>query len=355
MSESYEEILQTMQEKFQSEAGFAADDASDIGIRLKVLAGEIYSACVNVDWLKDQAFPQTATDNYLDLHASQRGLARKAAIKSSGILSFSRQSALDYDITINEGTICSTASTNGVRFVTTETVVLQAGALSVDAAALAEVGGIEGNVAADTITVLVTPPAGITSVNNDLAFSGGYEKESDEELRTRLLDNYKNIPNGTNAAFYKVKALNYDDVYSASAIARAQGNGTVDVYVAGHGEVCSGTLMQTIEDELNSLREINVYVDVKAPTLVNVDIIAEITVKPGFIADEVIDECEDKITAYFNKLHIGEDVLLADIGEVIYHIDGVANYDFDRISCNDITINDTKLGILRNLTVSEAE
>lgn len=354
MSESYEEILQAMQNEFKSQAGFSADDASDIGIRLKVLAGEIYSSCVNIDWLKDQAFPQTASGDYLDMHATQRGLQRKPAIKASGVLSFSRQSALDYDITINAGTICSTASTNGTRVITTETVVLQAGQLSVDAAALAEVGGIEGNVAADTVTVLVTPPAGITNVNNDLAFSGGYAKESDEELRVRLLDSYKNIPNGTNAAFYKAKALDYEDVYSASAIARAQGNGTVDIYVAGHGAVCSNTLMQKIEDDLNALREINVYIDVKAPTLVNVDIIANITVKPGFVANEVIDECEDAIEAYFNKLHIGEDVLLAEIGEVIYHIDGVANYDFNRISCSDITINNNQLGKLRNLTVSEA-
>lgn len=354
MSESYEEILKAMQDKFKLEAGFSADDASDIGIRLKVLAGEIYSSCVNINWLKDQAFPQSAVGEYLDLHAMQRGLSRKAAIKASGVLTFSRTSALDYDITINSGTICSTASTNGTRVITTQTVVLQAGNLTVDAPALAEIGGIAGNVAADTVTVLVTPPAGINSVNNALAFSGGYEQESDQELRTRLLDSYKNIPNGTNAAFYKAKALDYEDVYSASAIARAQGNGTVDIYVAGHGAVCSNLLMQQIEDDLNALREINVYIDVKAPTLVNVDIIASVVIKPGYVASDVIDECEEAITAYFNRLHIGEDVLLADIGEVIYHIDGIANYDFDRISCSDITITDTKLGILRNLTVSEA-
>ena len=60
MSETYESILSRMQDRFQELAGFPADDASDIGIRLKVLAGELFSACTNLDWLKRQVFPQTA-------------------------------------------------------------------------------------------------------------------------------------------------------------------------------------------------------------------------------------------------------------------------------------------------------
>ena len=51
MSETYESILSRMQGRFQELAGFPADDASDIGIRLKVLAGELFSACPNLDWL----------------------------------------------------------------------------------------------------------------------------------------------------------------------------------------------------------------------------------------------------------------------------------------------------------------
>ncbi|MFQ7061561.1 MAG: hypothetical protein ACLRQY_02295 [[Clostridium] leptum] len=71
MSETYESILSRMQDQFQELAGFPADDASDIGIRLKVLAGELFSACTNLDWLKRQVFPQTAQGIQLDYHAQQ--------------------------------------------------------------------------------------------------------------------------------------------------------------------------------------------------------------------------------------------------------------------------------------------
>ena len=40
---SYESIVQRMQEEFEKQAGFVPDDASDIGIRMKVLAGELFS------------------------------------------------------------------------------------------------------------------------------------------------------------------------------------------------------------------------------------------------------------------------------------------------------------------------
>ena len=56
----YETILERMKETFRQEAGFEADDASDVGIRLKVLAGEVFSLLHSVDWLRRQVFPQTA-------------------------------------------------------------------------------------------------------------------------------------------------------------------------------------------------------------------------------------------------------------------------------------------------------
>ena len=102
MSETYESILSRMQDQFQELAGFPADDASDIGIRLKVLAGELFSACTNLDWLKRQVFPQTAQGIQLDYHAQQRGIQRKSAVRSQGTLEFSREAALLYDVTIPE-------------------------------------------------------------------------------------------------------------------------------------------------------------------------------------------------------------------------------------------------------------
>lgn len=47
--------------------------------------------------------------------------------------------------------------------------------------------GPDGNVAADTITTITNPGsvAGITAVTNPAAFTGGRERETDEEFRDR--------------------------------------------------------------------------------------------------------------------------------------------------------------------------
>ena len=44
---TYDEILQAMTEEFTGLAGFSPDGASDIGIRMKVLAAQLYEL-----WLK---------------------------------------------------------------------------------------------------------------------------------------------------------------------------------------------------------------------------------------------------------------------------------------------------------------
>ena len=197
--------------RFQPQLASGTCDAecSSIGIRLKVLAGELFSACTNLDWLKRQVFPQTAQGIQLDYHAQQRGIQRKSAVRSQGTLEFSREAALLYDVTIPEGTVCAVSQEEGLRFVTTRKGILKAGDFSVSVPAASEEGGAQANAAAETIKVLVTPPPGVTAVTNRDAFTGGADGESDEELRERVLESCRNIPNGTNSAFYREFALQY--------------------------------------------------------------------------------------------------------------------------------------------------
>ena len=65
----FEELYARMAQKYEALAGFAPDDASDAGIRLRVLAGEIYSALCALETVRGASFPQTAVGEALDLHA----------------------------------------------------------------------------------------------------------------------------------------------------------------------------------------------------------------------------------------------------------------------------------------------
>lgn len=348
---TYNNILSKMQDKFTELAGYSANDASDIGIRLKVLAGEIYSSYTNMQFIKTQMFPQTATGDYLDMHAEQRGLKRVGATKSKGYLKFVRGENISYSINIPKGTICSTSGLNGVRFVTLEATCLEAGETYASVLACSESAGALTNTDKNTINVIITLPAGVTSVTNEEDFVGGNDGETDEDLRARLLDSYKNIPNGTNCAFYKNIALEFSDVYSASVISRPnESTGTVHIYVAGQGTVLSNDKMSAIQSKINSLKEINVDAVVKAPTTVSVGVTLSITVKDGYSFSTIKTNCENNITNYFSNLHIGEDVLLADIANIVYNTEGVKNYKFTNF--NDKSVSDTQLAVLSTVSIT---
>lgn len=352
MEESYESILSRMQNKFKDLSGFKADDASDIGIRMKVLAGEIFSAYSNIEWLKNQVFPQTAIGKQLDYHAQQRGIERKPALKAKGILKFSISSALTYNINIVSGTICSTAQTEGIRYVTTEDAVLEAGKTSIEVSAEAEEGGSRGNCIAGSITNMVTPPTGITTVTNEAEFTGGVDEEHDESLRLRVLDSYKNISNGTNAAFYKEQVLKNKNIVSAEVISKNRGAGTVDVYIWTSGGAPSDDLIAEVQTELNSIKEINVDIKVLSPTTVSCNVFLTLWVEDGYVYDDVKLKCVDAIKSYINSLNIGEDMILAKACNEVFNVSGVKNCRMLTSYCDDVTISADQIGIPGSIGIS---
>ena len=66
-----------MLDTYEEESGFRPNNESDIMIRLRVLAGEVYRERVYAEYIMRQMFPTTAEGEYLDAHAQQRGLSRK--------------------------------------------------------------------------------------------------------------------------------------------------------------------------------------------------------------------------------------------------------------------------------------
>ena len=253
--ETYEEILGRMQGTFEELAGYPADDASDIGIRLRVLAGEVYSLTAAMDWLEQQFFAQTAQDEQLDLRAQEHGIQRRPAQAAAGELTFSRAKPLWYRAVIDKGTVCALPGEDGARYVTTEEAVLAVGSTSVTVPTEAEQPGRDGNAAAGTVTTLITVPPGIEQVTNQKPFTGGADAEGDESLRARLTQSYAALPNGTNAAFYRNQALKDEGVFSANVVPKEQGLGTVGVYLGASGAAADSETIQRVQAMFDELTE----------------------------------------------------------------------------------------------------
>lgn len=333
--ETYDEILSKMTEKYKELSGITPHEASDTGIRLRVLAGEIFNSLVNMEWLKNQMFADTATGEYLDYHGAERGLERRAASCAQGSVIFSVSQAALSDVVIPAGTVVATEGEEPLRFETTQEVTLYAGDLSVYADIIALTTGRAGNAAAGKITVIVTPPSGDLQVTNPDPCESGSDTESDESFRSRIISSFANASNGTNCAYYERVATEISGVASAGVVPRGRGAGTVDVYVASQGTDVSDEVLAVVQETLSRLREVNVDVAAYKAQKATIHMRLNLEVKPGYEFEEVKEQCIEALSEYISSRGVGGNVLLTEAGERIYHIDGVKEYSFSSYANSD--------------------
>lgn len=348
--EELREIYERMRARFAQEAGFTPNDGCDMMVRLYALAAEVQALLAQADWVLAQSFPQTAQGEYLDYHAETRAITRLSAARAEGVLRFSTTGAAAADYTITRGSTAMTAA--GVRFATTEEATLKKGESHVDVPAAAVEAGAAGNVIAGAVHIMAAYPVGVTQCENPEAFTGGSDGESDEKLRARVLESYKRLPNGANAAFYEQEAMRFANVAAAKAVGRARGIGTVDVYVAVHGGAPEKELLEEINAHLQEKREIAVDVTVKAPTEKAVDITAELKAQPGWGFAEIADAAKSALGAYFTGERLGEDIYTARLAALLYGVEGVENCHLLAPTA-DIAVRATELPVLGTVTVTE--
>lgn len=346
-----EEIYEGMLAAYRRETGESAGAVSDLSVRLYAVAAQVYALYVQNDWLGRQCFPQTAAGEFLERHAALRGLERRDAAKALGSIRFSVETAAGTDLTIPAGTVCMTAGQ--VRFETTQTAVLAAGQTSVEAAAQAAVGGVSGNAAAGSVLTMAVPPVGIAACSNPAAFTGGADQEDDEGLRTRVLDTFKRMPNGANAAFYQQGAMSFDQVAAATVISRARGKGTVDVVVTTAAGLPDADLLAELTRYFESRREIAVDVQVKAPAVKPVNVTLRVTPAEGVEAGRAKTAAENALYGWFDGRRLSKDVLLAEVSRLVFSLDEVANCTISAPAA-DVAVALNELPTLGTLTVSEA-
>lgn len=344
-----EEIYENMKADFSARAGYEISDSSDMAVRMYASAAQICSLYAYNDWVKNQAFPQTASGVNLDFHAKMRGLERRGGAKAEGKITFYTDEPAVTELAVNAGTVCYTAY--GTRFVTAENAVIAVGEVSVDVKAVCEAEGEGGNVSAGTVTYMAVKPIGITACINGEAFSGGYDTETDESLRTRILDSFKTIPNGANAAYYEKEAMSIENVEAVKVLPKNRGLGTVDIIIASYEGVPTDELIAQVKDALDSKREICVDIGVVPPETVIADIDAAIKTKSGYGYTETAQKVRERIEAHFGGRLLGKSVLIAQLGNIIYNTDGVENYVLNSPSA-DVEAAETVLPVIGTIELS---
>lgn len=352
MEKTIDAIYEEMLAVFHEASGYLPSASCDLAARLYAAAAQIHGLYLQAQWLLDQSFPQTAGGGYLERHAALRGISRGAAARAKGTLRFGVTQAVGSGLEIQEGSVCMTAG--GVRFATMAPAVLEAGQLFVDVPAQAVEPGKAGNAAAGTVTVMAAMPVGIKACTNPLPFSGGDDAESDEALRKRVLDSYRRLPNGANAAYYEQTALSWPGVAAAVAVGRPRGVGSVDLYVASDSGAPEPELLEELNGFLQKQREISVDLRVLAPAARTVNISVAVQPAPGYTFQEARTQADAALREAFTGALLGKNITLAFLGNLLYDLDSVENYRFSSPSA-DLPASPTALPCLGAVTIAEWE
>ena len=347
-----EAIYEALRAACEERCGCVIGDSCDMAVRLYAAAAQIQALEVQAEWVARQSFPQTAEGEMLDRHAEMRGITRLGAERAEGVLRFSVSQAATTDLAIPAGSVCLTRS--GEAFGTTEEGVLKAGELSVDIPARAVEAGAAGNVAAGRIALMSPYPTGIQRCTNPAAFAGGRDSEDDGSLRARVLESFRRLPNGANAAFYEAAALGHSGVAAAKAVGRARGTGTVNVYLTSPAGMPSQALLTEVEADLAERREIAVEVKVLAPAAATVNVAAAVKPEAERSFAEVKTAVEEAVRQHFTGALLGKGVLLAELGSLIYQVEGVANCRLTAPTA-DLAAAATVLPVLGTVTITEME
>lgn len=218
---------------------------SNMGILGQVLAGMTHMHYGYLDWIAQQSNPFTCSGEYLEAWAALQGVYRVAASRASGTVRFNGANGT----TLPAGTALTRG--DGVAYTTTSSGTVSGGFVIVMAMADEDASGLTGatgNCNVGSVLSLTSAVAGITGSGTvAAAMTGGADLETDDSLRSRMLQAYQSPPHGGKAEDYVTWARAVAGVSRAWCVPHGYGPGTVLVYVmldvaqAVHGGFPQGT------------------------------------------------------------------------------------------------------------------
>lgn len=314
LSLTLDEITNKMRKAYFDETKKGAVPYSDTDNRIKSAATELFSVYSYADYIFKQAFPQTATGKYLEYHAALRGIERKKATAAEGVLTFFTAEPAEAEAVIPKGTVCSVADMPFIQFETTKDAVIAAGETEVDVPAKAIETEERFNVPVNTVDTVVNPPKYISGVTNNAEFTGGTDDETDESLRSRVLEIYKWENNALNEASVKRMVISCDDVLDAHIA--FTGNTLSIVLKTASGEIKDSTKEQIL-GRLSFSRLFDFGIDFISAKAKNYTAEVNIKAYSGADFDEIRQTAESRINDFCGAEKIGRAVRSYDLARML--------------------------------------
>lgn len=286
----------------------------------ETVALEIARLYAQLEGVYQSAFVDTATGKSLDNVVALLGIERTEGGRAGGEVEFTRSPASAGAINIPAGTRVITAD-GEIEYETTDAVTLAQGQNAVRVVAR-DVEAGNDPLAADTLTVLPVPIAGITKVTNPAPTAVTDRDETDDELRRRA----KRFLHGSERATLGAieHAINSQGV-RAEVTESLSTPGRVEVTL--HADGIEPELHQRVITAVAAAKPAGVFVvfnDAVSPRKINLDLYLKTAANLLEQALRAIQrEASEKIEDYFARLPAAEPASLNRIVGLVMSIQGV--------------------------------
>ncbi|HFQ8798591.1 TPA: baseplate J/gp47 family protein [Clostridioides difficile] len=327
-------------EVYKGEGSFLSDMVSPVN-------AELAKFYIELSYLHKKAFIEDNFDDFLDKRVNEFGVYRKLGTEATGEVIFEGK----VGTTIQNGTIISY---NELLFVVIKDIVISSEIEQNASPVQALEIGIRYNIPASTEFKLQDEINGITKIYNDLAFRGGTEIETDEELKERFYKIQKNQATSGNKAHYEAWALEVEGVYNAKVYPRWNGAGTVKVLLFGQNNQAVDTeIIKRCREHIEEEMPIGATLTVATPSILDISISATIKLETGYTIDFVKESFLESINSYL--INVNKEIIYTKVSAILASTEGL--HDFSNLLLNNkaenITFEEDKVPSVTTLEFSE--
>ena len=311
-----------------------------VGSVLRAILEANASVALWLQWLIVQVLATTrlatSTGCDCDSFGADFGFTRLPAVAASGQVTFSRftpsvaalvpvgvevstaGNGQSFVVVADEGNPAYSAASNGY--------VLGSGIASVTATVVADASGSAGNVQPGAITVLSSAIAGVDTVTNALALTGGMDAESDQAFRARFGNYLASLSRATTLAIGSAVAaiqqgLSYTITENVDQTGTAQMGHFVVTVDDGTGSPAAG-LLATVQQAVDAVRPVGTSFAVQGPVVEAANVAVTLVTSSPAAHAGAIASVVAAIETYIAGLPVGATLSYTRLAQLAYGASG---------------------------------
>lgn len=285
-------------------------------------------------------------------------MPKHEAQKAAGLATFSRAVTLGA-VTIPPGTQIATAA--GILYETMAPATMPGGSGSVTVAIQALAAGKTGNVAPGAINTIISSVTGVDEVVNASSVGGGVDEETDSEYLSRFRAYLMGLGKSNRYGVVFGALLN-ERLRSASIVEHfppKSGLYNFTLYLDdGSGTVDPSTIaaVKSVVDGDGSegkpgYRAAGINCDYLAPSVVPIDVTANVYITYAIDPGTAKAEMEAAITSYLNAHIIGQDMIRAQLQKIMLGFTWVLDLDMTAPAGN-VAISDGQIAQVGTFSIN---